>query len=167
MVSREQGGQVSAPNDAGHQRRGRSHGGLPPVPMTPRVQSSQAEEEQRQGECDPNEVAMQRPRSPGWARRALPALEQHPCWCLMCRLLATQTAPCRTSRFPLVPSQQKTSRRHADTLVAETGLIWWWVTSQERHGQAGGGRMGPHRECGGLSRSCESPAANSRVNLSV
>ena len=51
--------------------------------------------------------------------------------------------------------------------LPETGLTWWWVRSQETHGQAGGGRTDPRRECGGLSQSCESPAANSCVNLSV
>lgn len=111
VVSREQGGQVSAPNEAGRQRRGPEA-----VPQCPRHRDSAVESKQRQGERNSNEAEMAGSRA-----AVLPPGLCHPrrgtsvgVSSVACQPL--RQAPAGLHASPLVPSRQKPSRPRTATL---------------------------------------------------
>ena len=101
-ASRERGGQVSAPNEAGHQGRGRSQWRPPPsardTPSSERSGRGGAEAGRvrpQQGGDVGSLVLLLGP--PGSARPGAASMS------VFERLSAAQTGPCRTSSFPSRP----------------------------------------------------------------
>ena len=130
--------------------------------MPTTLQFRAVELKQRQGERGSNEVGTAGSRATLLGPRALPPPEQHRCPCLICHL----SVPMGLHVSPLVLSRQKPSCPPTDTLFPRN-----WArlaVGEEPRDRPGWGREErSSRELGGLSQTCDSPAANSRVNLSV
>ena len=130
--------------------------------MPTTLQFRAVELKQRQGERGSNEVGTAGSRAALLGPQALPPPEQHRCPCLICHL----SVPTGLHVSALVLSRQKPSRPPTDTLFPRN-----WArlaVGEEPRDRPGWGREErSSREFGGLSQTCDSPAANSRVNLSV
>ena len=130
--------------------------------MPTTLQFRAVELKQRQGERGSNEVGTAGSRATLLGPRALPPPEQHRCPCLICHL----SVPMGLHVSPLVLSRQKPSCPPTDTLFPRN-----WArlaVGEEPRDRPGWGREErSSRELGGLSQTCDSPAANSRVNVSV
>lgn len=142
VVSREQGGQVSAPNEAGRQRRGPEA-----VPQCPRHRDSAVESKQRRESAT---LTRRRWRGPGppccppgsATPGAAPVSEFH-----LLRV-SRSDKPLRAFTLPLSSPVGRSLAAHAQPrCFSETGLVRPWVRSPETV-QAEGGRRGPHGSAG-------------------